>query len=101
SFAYQFSVPPAWHAADLSYTFMDPSSPEPGLNVTLAVILQRYFTNFAATGSPNSVTGAYLPKFTAGEGSVVQNLGSAMVGPMLDTAINVEQCKWWQKGLFI
>lgn len=100
SFAYQFSVPPAWHAADLSYTFMDPDSPEEGVNVTLAVIAQRYFASFAATGSPNTATGAsnYLPAFANEDGLIVQNLNNTMLGALLDTAINVENCEWWQNG---
>jgi cholinesterase len=79
SFAYQFSVPPAWHANDLGYTFMDPSNPEAGVNITLAVIMQRYFASFVTSGSPNPVRGGFL----------------------LDAAVNASKCDWWQEGNFV
>lgn len=101
SFGYQFSVPPSWHGFDLKYTFMDPKSPEAGVNTTLAVIMQRYLTSFAATGSPNPVEGSSIPEFTIARGLVVQNLNNTLLGPMPDSSINVTRCDWWQKVLFI
>ncbi|KAJ5037689.1 Alpha/Beta hydrolase protein [Bipolaris maydis] len=101
SFAYQFSVPPAWHANDLEYTFMDPSNPGAGLNVTLAIIMQRYFASFATSGSPNPVSGGFIPNFASNEGLIVQNFNSTFVGPVLDTAVNGSKCDWWQEGNFI
>lgn len=101
SFAYQFSEPPAWHSNDLGYTFMDPSNPGAGVNVTLAVIMQRYFASFATSGSPNAVSGGFLPHFVSIEGLSVQNLNSSLVGPVLDAAINASKCDWWQEGNFI
>ncbi|KAE9566388.1 hypothetical protein CGMCC3_g17440 [Colletotrichum fructicola] len=100
-FAYEFSVPPAWHANDLTYTFLDPSNPSSGVNVTLAVIMQRYFASFVTSGSPNPVAGGLLPDFTSGEGLIVQSLNSTLVGPVLDAAINSSRCDWWQEGLFV
>lgn len=101
SFAYQFSVPPAWHANDLGYTFMDSTSPEAGVNATLAVIMQRYFTSFVTSGSPSPVVRGSLPEFESNEGLTVQNLNSTLVGPVLDAAVNTSKCDWWQKGNFI
>lgn len=101
NFAYQFSVPPAWHANDLGYTFMNPSNPGAGVNVTLAVIMQRYFASFVTSGLPNPVSGSFLPDFASSEGLIVQNLNSTLVGPVLDTAVNASKCDWWQEGSFI
>ncbi|KAK2053641.1 alpha/beta-hydrolase [Colletotrichum caudatum] len=98
-FAYQFSEPPAWHANDLTYTFMDPSNPDSGVNGTLAVIMQRYFASFAASGSPNPASGTFIPDFTAGQGLSVQNLNGTLVGPVLDVAVNASTCDWLQQGL--
>ncbi|KAK2030375.1 alpha/beta-hydrolase [Colletotrichum zoysiae] len=100
-FSYQFSEPPAWHANDLTYTFMDPSSPDSGVNETLAIIMQRYFASFAASGSPNPVAGGFIPDFTAGEGLSVQNLNGTLVGPVLDVAVNTSTCDWFQQGLLL
>lgn len=101
SLAYQFSVPPAWHANDLRYTFMDPSNPGAGVNATLANIMQRYFASFVSSGSPNPVSGGFLPNFPSNEGLTVQNLNSTLVGPVLDTAVNASKCDWWQEGNFM
>ncbi|KAH0426617.1 carboxylesterase family protein [Colletotrichum camelliae] len=101
SFAYEFSVPPAWHANDLTYTFWDPSNPSSGVNVTLAVIMQRYFASFVTSGLPNPVIGGFLPEFTSGEGLMVQNLNGTLVGPVLDVAVNASRCDWWQEGRFL
>lgn len=100
---YRFSVLPAWHAADLSYTFMDPTQPDQRINVTLARIMQRYLTRFAATG--DSIYGTEIqrvqaPEFTAGTGLMVQNLNNTMVGPMVDTELDTKRCDWWQKSFF-
>ncbi|KUL86015.1 hypothetical protein ZTR_06467 [Talaromyces verruculosus] len=84
TYAYQFSMPPALHGADLSYTFYDFGSAvdgydDDGVNATVAMILQRYITQFAATGSPNAPELPYFPPTTGG--LAVQNLGSDFVGP--------------------
>ncbi|CBX99324.1 hypothetical protein LEMA_P085630.1 [Plenodomus lingam JN3] len=101
SFAYQFSVPPAWHANNLGYMFMDPSNPGARVNVTLVVIMQRYFASFVTSGSPNPVSGGFLPEFASNEGLTVQNLNSTLVGPVLDAAVNASKCDCWQEGNFI
>jgi cholinesterase len=101
SLTYQFSVPPAWHANDLEYTFMDLSKPVSGVNTTLAVIMQRYFASFVTSESPNPVIGGSLPEFTSGEGLTVQNLNSTLVRPVRDASINASNCDWWQEGYFI
>ena len=96
TYAYEWSVPPAVHGADLPYTFYD-FGPVPGVNTTVAEIMQGYITRFTETGQPNAPT---LPFFTpARPGLTVQNLGSDFVGPMLDEGgikQLPERCQFWQ-----
>lgn len=96
SFNYIFSVPPSLHGDDVAYTYYN--GPNPLVkNDTLAVIMQRYFTNFVMTGVPNA---AGLPAFpTYGADTTVQNLNLTKIGPMMDNTAN-ERCLWWQKGLY-
>jgi carboxylesterase type B len=105
TYAYKFSVPPAVHGADLSYTFYDFGSAADddnngdGVNATVAMILQHYITQFAATGSPNAHELPYFRPATGGLG--VQNLGSDFVGPMQDeSGVDrlPERCLYWQQA---
>ncbi|EED14541.1 carboxylesterase, putative [Talaromyces stipitatus ATCC 10500] len=104
TYAYQFSVPPAVHGADLSYTFYDFGSAvdTDEVNATVAMILQHYITQFAATGSPNAHKLPYFPPATGGLG--VQNLGSDFVGPMQDESgvrDLPERCHYWQQAPYL
>ena len=96
TYAYVFSVPPAVHGADLTFTFYD-FEPSPGVNVTVAETLQRYLTRFTEVGQPNSPSLPFFPP--ARPGSTVQNLGSDFVGPLLDES-GIKQlsqrCRFWQ-----
>jgi len=96
TYAYEFSTPPAMHAAELPYTFYD-LEPVPGINTTVAEILQGYITRFAEIGQPYASTLPFFPPTRPG--LTVQNLGSDFVGPMLDErGINQlpERCRFWQ-----
>jgi carboxylesterase type B len=100
-YAYEYTVPPAVHGADLSYTFYE-SGDVPGVNSTVAVILQKYITNFAQTGNPNS---ANLPVFPPTQnGQVLQNIGIHSIGPMPDEG-GVQQlnarCAFWQRAPYL
>ena len=119
-YAYEFSVPPAVHGADLPYTFYD-FGDVPGMNTTLAEIMQGYILSFAVNGEPNAPglpvfphansgmtvqnsEGPSLPAFPpAKPGMMVQNLGNEGVGPMLDEG-GVQQlekrCQFWQDTPF-
>nr|POE94742.1 carboxylesterase patb [Quercus suber] len=104
TFAYEFAVPPGWHASDVPYTFWGSDTPDPSVNGTLASILQSYITNFVATGSPNSLaggSGVSFPVFDTERDLVVQDIDNTLTGPIVDTAISIRRCKWWQKGKFM
>lgn len=101
SYAYRFSVPPGIHGSDLPYTFYVNSTATAMtqfINTTLAVLMQRYFLNFAIAGSPN---GLGVPRFPSYEGETEENLNSTMLGAMHDDELTAARCKWWQKGLYI
>lgn len=97
TYAYEWSVPPAVHGADLAYTFYD-FDPSLGVNTTVAETMQRYFARFAETGQPNAPT---LPLFKAARGELtVQEMGNDGIGPMLDErGIKqlAERCRFWQE----
>ncbi|KAJ9259629.1 hypothetical protein DTO212C5_8583 [Paecilomyces variotii] len=94
SYAYEFAVPPAFHSADLSYTFYDSMSGG-GVNVSLAELMQAYFTEFSSTGSPD---GPGLPAFPTDANWTVQDFNSTDFGPMKDPAL-ARRCAWWQVAL--
>ncbi|KAJ5153480.1 Alpha/Beta hydrolase protein [Penicillium canariense] len=94
SYAYEFSVPPGIHSADLPYTFHDSMSGV-GVNVSLAELMQAYFTEFSTTGSPD---GPGLPPFPKDADWMVQNFNSTNFGPMKDPA-SAKRCAWWQMAL--
>ena len=106
TFAYEFSVPPAWHSSDLPYNFWDHSLPATNIDTTLAAIMQRYITNFAVHGSP--ISGAAnqtskWPALHADNGTIVQNLNSTKFGPKTDSVDSKTRtrCEWWQRGLYM
>lgn len=101
TYAYEWFVPPAVHGADLSYTFYD-FGDVPGVNTTVATILQGYIVRFAQTGQPNAPN---LPLFPpAKPGTTVQNVGSDFVGPIADER-GIEQlperCNFWQNAPYL
>ncbi|KAJ9603666.1 hypothetical protein H2200_011852 [Cladophialophora chaetospira] len=94
---YIFSVPPSLHGDDISYTYYNGPNPPYVKNDTLAIIMQKYFTNFAIKGDPN---GPGLPRFpTYGGSATVLNLNVSTIGPIADNVKNA-RCLWWQKGLY-
>lgn len=95
TYNYIFTVPPSLHGEDIAYTYANGAS-ESVKNLTLATIMQGYFTNFAKSGNPN---GPRVPMFpTYGKDSVAQNLNLTFVAQMKDNTANA-RCDWWQKGL--
>ncbi|KAL6253262.1 hypothetical protein RBB50_000985 [Rhinocladiella similis] len=93
---YMFTVPPSLHGDDVPYTYYN--GPNPLVkNDTLAIIMQKYFTNFAMKGNPNAPG---LPPFSSyGPHATVQNLNLTFIDQTVDNAAN-SRCLWWQKGLY-
>ena len=90
-FAYRFA---GIHAQDTASTFYTSGSP-PGVNTTLATLMQQYFGLFAETGAFNE---AGLPRFTRTNGSVVQVFSDEMVGPVSDEDTS-RRCRYWRSVL--
>ncbi|KNG52744.1 nonribosomal peptide synthase [Stemphylium lycopersici] len=95
SYAYQFSVPDGLHGDDTASTFYEVDDGST-VNVTIATIMQRYFLNFAKSGTPNGDDVPLFPWYGRGD---VQNLSITSLGPMQDTAAS-RRCAWWQQALY-
>jgi carboxylesterase type B len=96
---YYFSVPPAIHTTDLSYTFNGgPNQGGPITNVTVADILQKYLISFIQTGNPNTVFPGlpYWPQYGSG---VELNINQTFID-LMQTDLNTPQCHWWVQGLY-
>jgi len=101
SYAYEFSVPPALHGQDVLYTFYDNgsnylSSSVDGLsvtNVTIAEVMQDYFTSFVQAGTPKSSLGPKFPRH--GPRAQLINIGNTTIQPMHDPSDN-PRCRFWQ-----
>jgi len=67
------------------------------MNDTVAIILQRYITNFAEAGTPNGPGAPNFPLY--GAQSTLQNLNQTFINQIPDPTAN-ERCAYLQKGLF-
>lgn len=95
TYNYIFSLWPSLHGDDIWYTYYNGPQPLVKDNA-LAVTMQRYFTSFAQTGSPNSFGVPYFPKY--GRANICQNL-NYIISPVRDNAAT-HRCDWWQLALF-
>jgi cholinesterase len=101
AYSYILAVPPALHGQDLYYVFYNGQSTDIYfrlINITLANIMQDYWTNFARSGNPNDQGVPFFPKWTGNLS--VQGLGHDGVGPIPDP-LNVTVCNRWQLGLYV
>lgn len=91
---YEFQVPPALHGNDVAYFFWNGES---GVRPNIATTLQKYITNFAASGDPN---GPGLPTFPI-QGMNASEIGLNITGinVQVDPTVN-QRCRWWQKYLY-
>lgn len=97
-YAYQFSVNPARHGDDITYTFYEGPA-DSVANDTLALAMQDIFTNFVISGNPNRV-GSELPYFPDySQGNLLYNFNKTLIATTPDD-LNNDRCRWWQKALY-
>lgn len=101
SYIYQFNVYPGAHVQDIAYTFFNglgsegPAGTFGDFNVTVAEIMQSYFTSFAQTGDPNSGSGT--SRFDPYDSEHVLQLSNNGIGQIQDPNAN-KRCEFWQKA---
>lgn len=99
TYSYMFSVPPAFHGQDVSYTFYNKpsnssSSSSSVASVEVAYALQDYVTSFVQTGVPKSRLGpAVFP--VHGSDAQLVNLAPANITITRDPTAN-PRCTWWE-----
>lgn len=94
TYQYEFAMPPGIHGSDISSTFYNGGDGVP--SVPVALDLQRYITNFALTGNPNSPQAPYFPQYG-------QNNSVLILNTTIYTAVDADanaRCNWWQKALY-
>ena len=97
TYNYIFSVPPALHAEDLSYSFFDGYANQmPSTNLTVGQDLNGYITHFALSGNPNSPGRPSFPQY--GDQATALNLTIDGLVPVKDLTAN-KRCDWWALGL--
>jgi carboxylesterase type B len=100
TYAYLFSVPPAFHGFDVAYTYYEGGAPGNTplgvVNTTVAVALQDWITSFAITGKPQA--DGVMEFKLYGDDANVMELDLDGIDSVMDRNAN-ERCKWWQKGL--
>ncbi|KAJ5606617.1 hypothetical protein N7510_009398 [Penicillium lagena] len=96
TYAYEFSIPPALHGEDVAYTFYSDgagASDSTVTNVTVAMVMQDWFTSFVQSGAPNS---SLAPMFHRhGRRGQLMNIASHSIYPMRDPTNN-PRCRFWQ-----
>ena len=109
---YIFSVPPAYHAQDLAYTFYNGAPNQHDVNVTVAKTLQKYIVNFVVNGDPNGGHSMRIPNWgvsltdVIGDGDDPALLSRARVldlksdGFSVDRENAVGRCGWWFETAF-
>ncbi|KAJ5206443.1 Carboxylesterase type B [Penicillium cf. griseofulvum] len=92
TYAYEFSIPPALHGQDVSYTFFNKGA-EGIANVTVALAMQDYFTSFVQHGAPKSQLGPVFRRH--GKDAQLIGIGNHTIQPIQDPT-NSERCRFWQ-----
>ena len=105
---YIFSVPPAYHAQDLAYTFYNGAPNQHDVvNVTVAKTLQKHIVKFVVNGGPNGGRSMRVPNWgviltdVIGDGDDPALLSRARVlnlttdGFSMVTENAIRRCGWW------
>ncbi|KAI9866603.1 MAG: hypothetical protein M1813_001155 [Trichoglossum hirsutum] len=96
TYAYRFSIPPAYHGEDVPYTYFN--GPDPRVaNDTIALAMQSYITTFAVSGQPNQEKFPAIPWY--GNNNQILDLNVTGMTAISDPVAN-ERCVWWQKALY-
>ncbi|KAF9248450.1 hypothetical protein DTO027I6_8581 [Penicillium roqueforti] len=96
TYAYEFSIPPALHGQDVSYTFYDNKTSSSLLgvtNATVALAMQDYFTSFVQHGVPKSHLAPVFRKH--GQYAQLMNIGNNSIQATRDLTNN-PRCRFWQ-----
>lgn len=97
TYAYMFSIPPAFHGQDVPYTFYTGGGPSMSvLNTTVAHAMQDYITSFVQSGTPKSDVGPVFEKWGSGSNPRMLNLGLDDIAMVRDPTDNV-RCRFWQQ----
>lgn len=101
TYSYLFAVPPAFHGADIPFTFYDGGAlgfPLQGVtNRTVAIALQEFITSFAKTGVPEAKGVKQFNMY--GPDARVLELDITGIEEVRDSNAG-PRCKWWQLGLY-
>lgn len=102
TFAYEFSIPPALHGMDVQYTFYNNGTAVGGSilavqNVTVAEVMQDYFTSFTQYGEPSSTLGPAFHRY--GQRGSLMNIGNHTISAERDPTDN-PRCRFWQTAPF-
>jgi len=73
SYRYVFNLPPSFHGQDVYYTFYTGPGPEIA-NETIAVIHQKFITNYVTNGEPGCEKGVCLHGYGSGANALSMNL---------------------------
>lgn len=94
---YLFSVPPGNHSQDIPYTFYNGPSATVK-NDTLAIVMQRYLTEFGESGNPNRPGLDHWAE--TGQAGKVLNFNESFIDTRVDIETVNPRCSWWQQALY-
>ena len=95
TYAYEFTIPPGIHTADLPYEFFDGNRSSVAYPDT-AMALQEYIMSFVALGQPSARGFPVFEEY--GPDAQVLAFNGTMTGMARDPVANL-RCEWWQKAL--
>ena len=104
TYNYLFSVPPAFHASDLAYTFFDHTDNTSSAIPEIAATLQSYFLNFVRDGNPNGVGSKAKSSVPVefekyGEDAWTLNVMEDGFEQIRNPGEN-GRCDWWRSGFY-